>query len=207
MRSLTRLSVAVLALSLAGVSRTALAQDRPDALVMRVTQDVMDHVKSNKDIQAGMQKPLLDLIDARIIPFVDFQRMTAVATGRAWGDATPQQQQQLVDEFQTVLRFTYGGALSSIKDQKIEYQPLRADPAETEVQVNSAVLSPRGEPFELDYRLEKTAVGWKFYDMNIEGAWLVESYRVSFASEIAKGGIDGLIKALIKINQKFVSHR
>jgi phospholipid transport system substrate-binding protein len=202
-----RLFVAAVAVSLASVSCAADAQEGPDALVERIAQDVRNSLANNKDIQAGMQKPLLDLIDARVMPFVDFQRATFIATGRAWRDATPEQQKELVDQFRTTLLFTYGGRLYLLRDRKIEYEPSGTAPADTEAEINTVVLQPNGPPLHLGYRLDKTPAGWKIYDLNIDGAGLIESYRLLFETEIAKGGIDGLIMKLAKTNQEFLPHR
>ena len=128
--------------------------------------------------------------------------MTALAAGRYWHEATPEQQKQLTNEFRSLLVYTYSGAISQIKDQKVEFKPLRADPADTEVEVHSQVVQARGEPIQLNYRLEKLASGWKIYDVNVLGAWLVETYKSSFAAEIGKVGIDGLIKLLTEKNKK-----
>jgi len=136
---------------------------------------------------------------------VDFHRMTALAAGRYWREATPDQQKQLTHEFRSLLMYTYSGAISQIRDQKLEYRPLRADPADTEVIVNTQVIQQRGEPIQLSYRLAKSAAGWKIYDVNVLGAWLVETYKGSFAAEISKSGLDGLIKTLAEKNKKLAA--
>jgi phospholipid transport system substrate-binding protein len=177
-------------------------QEAPDALVKRISQEVLDIAKTDKEIQSGNQKRVLELVEAKIIPFVDFQRMTALAAGRYWREATPEQQKQLTDQFRSLLVYTYSGAISQIKDQKVDFKPLRADPSATEVEVRSQVIQPRGEPIQLNYRLQKEPSGWKIYDVNVLGAWLVETYKGNFSSEISKGGIDGLIKALSERNKK-----
>lgn len=181
-------------------------QEAPDALIKRISQEVLDTAKNDKDIQAGNQKRVLDLVEAKILPHVDFQRMTALAAGRFWREATPEQQKQLVNEFRTLLVYTYSGAISQIKDQKLEFKPMRADAADTEVEVRSQVLQPRGgDPIQLNYRLEKLPGGWKIYDVNVLGAWLVETYKGNFAAEIGKGGIDGLIKTLADKNKRLAT--
>jgi phospholipid transport system substrate-binding protein len=190
--------------SLAFVQHAA-AQEAPDALVKRISQEVLDLVKADKEIQAGNQKRVLDLVEAKILPHVDFQRMTALAAGRNWREATPEQQKQLISEFRALLVYTYSGAISQIKDQKVEFKPMRGDLADTEVEVRSEVVQPRGEPIQLNYRLEKLPAGWKIYDVNVLGAWLVESYKSSFTAEIGKGGIDGLIKVLSEKNKKLAA--
>jgi phospholipid transport system substrate-binding protein len=181
------------------------ANEAPDALVKRISQDVIDSAKSDKSIQAGDTKKVIELVETKILPYVDFQRMTALAAGRFWRDATPEQQKNLSEQFRTLLVFTYSGALSQIKNETVEFKPLRADPADTEVEVRSQVNVARGEPIPLNYRVAKSATGWKIYDINVLGAWLVETYKGTFASEISKGGIDGLIKALTEKNKKLAS--
>lgn len=181
------------------------AAEAPDALVKRISQDVIDTAKNDKDIQAGNSKHVMDLVESKILPYVDFQRMTSLAAGRHWRDATPEQQKQLASEFRKLLVFTYSGALSQIKNETVDFKPLRADPADTEVEVRSQVNVARGEPITLNYRVEKLATGWKIYDINVLGAWLVETYKSSFASEISKSGIDGLIKILSDKNAMLAS--
>ncbi len=183
----------------------ASAQEAPDALVKRISQDVIETAKADKDIQAGNQKRVMDLVESKILPHVDFQRMTALAAGRYWREATPEQQKQLQTEFRTLLVFTYSGALSQIKNETVEFKPLRADPADQEVEVRSQVNMSRGEPVTLNYRLAKSPTGWKIFDINVLGAWLVETYKGNFAAEIGKSGIDGLIKTLAERNKKLAN--
>lgn len=183
----------------------AAAQEAPDALVKRISQEVLDIARNDKDIQGGNQKRVLELVEAKILPYVDFQRMTALAAGRFWREATPEQQKQLINEFRSLLVYTYSGAISQIRDQKLEFKPMRAEPSDTEVEVRSQVVQPRGEPIQLNYRLEKLPSGWKIYDVNVLGAWLVETYKGSFAAEISKGGIDGLIKTLVEKNKRLAA--
>ena len=178
------------------------AEEAPDALVKRISQEVLDAVKENKDIQAGNHKKVMDLIETKILPFVDFQRMTSLASGRFWKDATPEQQKKLTNEFRSLLIYTYSGALTQVKNQKLEFKPMRASPEDLEVEVRSQVTQSRGEPIQLNYRLEKVAGSWKIYDINVLGAWLVETYKGNFTKEINAGGFDGLIKALTEKNKK-----
>lgn len=186
--------------------QSAAAEEMPDVMVKRISQEVLDAAKNDKEIQGGNQKRVLDLVEAKILPHVDFQRMTALAAGRFWRQATPEQQKQLTDEFRDLLVYTYSGAISQIKDQKLEFKPLRADPSATEVEVRSQVIQPRGgDPIQLNYRLEKVPSGWKIYDVNVLGAWLVETYKGNFAAEISKGGIDGLIKTLAERNKRLAT--
>jgi phospholipid transport system substrate-binding protein len=196
------IALATVSLAFTGV---ASAQEAPDVLVKRISQDVINTAKNDKSIQAGDTKKVIDLVEEKILPYVDFQRMTALAAGRFWRDATPDQQKQLTEQFRQLLVFTYSGALSQVKDQTIEFKPLRADPTDTEVEVRSMVNQARGEPIPLNYRVAKGPQGWKIYDINVLGAWLVETYKGTFASEISKGGMDGLIKALTEKNKKLAS--
>jgi len=181
------------------------AAEAPDALVKRVSTDVIDSVKADKDIQAGNTRKIMDLVNSKILPYVDSDKMTAQAAGRFWRQATPEQQKQLAAEFRTLLVYTYAGALSQIKNETIEFKPFRADPADTEVEVKSQVNLTRGEPITLNYRLSKGAQGWKIYDLNVMGAWLVETYKGNFTKEISNGGIDGLIKTLRDRNEKLAN--
>ncbi|MGV3655509.1 MAG: MlaC/ttg2D family ABC transporter substrate-binding protein [Noviherbaspirillum sp.] len=179
-----------------------MAQEGPQELVKRISEEVLAIAKADKDIQSGNQKRVLEVVEEKILPYVDFQRMTTLAAGRYWRQATPEQQKQLVNEFRRLLVYTYSGAIAQIRDQRLDFKPMRGSPSDNEVEVRSQVVQPRGEPIQLDYRLEKTADGWKIYDMNILGAWLVETYRGNFSNEINRNGIDGLIKALDERNKK-----
>ena len=203
-KQLLTAAVAAMAFAAAGAYANT-PPEAPDALVKRISSDVIDTAKNDKDIQAGNQKRVMDLVESKILPYVDFQRMTALAAGRFWREATPEQQKQLSNEFRTLLIFTYSGALSQIKNETVEFKPLRADPADQEVEVRSQVNMTRGEPITLNYRLAKTPAGWKIFDINVLGAWLVETYKGNFASEIGKSGIDGLIKSLAERNKKLAS--
>ena len=180
-------------------------QEAPDALVKRVSQEILDLAKTDQQIQAGNQQRIMEVVQSKIIPYVNFQRMTAMAAGRYWREATPEQQAALTREFRTLLVYTYAGAITQIRNQKLDFKPLRADPDDMEVEVRSSVVQSRGEAMQLNYRLEKTANGWKIYDVNILGAWLVETYKGSFATEISKGGIDGLIKTLSDRNRRLAA--
>lgn len=172
----------------------------PDALIKQVSTEVLDAVKSDKAIQAGDVAKVNALVDAKVMPHVNFQRMTSMSVGRHWRTATPEQQKRLQEEFKVLLVRTYAGALSQVKDQTIQLKPLRAAAEDTEVVVRTEVKG-KGDPIQLDYRLEKTDAGWKIYDVNVLGVWLVEQYKNSFNQEIGKSGIDGLIKALADKNK------
>ena len=174
--------------------------EAPDELVKRISSDVLASVKADPAIQKGDIGRIVALVDAKIMPNVNFSRMTSMAVGRFWRQATPEQQKQLQDEFKTLLVRTYSGALGEVKDQTLSFRPMRSKPEDTEVVVRSEVRG-RGEPIQLDYRLEKTPEGWKIYDLNVLGAWLVENYRSQFAQEIGTKGIDGLIANLVQRNK------
>ena len=174
--------------------------ESPDALIKELSTGVLDAVKTDKTIQAGDVQKVITLVETRVIPHVNFQRMTASAVGRSWRQATPEQKMKLQDEFKTLLVRTYAGALAQVKDQTIEMKPLRSSPTDTEVVVRSEVRG-KGEPIQLDYRMEKAESGWKIYDVNVLGIWLVDNYRSSFAQEISAGGIDGLIAKLAERNK------
>jgi phospholipid transport system substrate-binding protein len=176
------------------------AQTAPDAWIKQISGEVIEAVKADKAIQAGDTKRILALVDAKILPGVDFQRMTSSSVGRYWRQATPEQQKRLQEEFKTLLVRTYAGALTQVRDQTVELKPLRAKPEDTEVLVRSEIKG-KGEPIQLDYRLEKSGDGWKIYDVNVLGVWLVETYRASFAQEISASGIDGLIAKLAEKNK------
>jgi phospholipid transport system substrate-binding protein len=181
---------------------TAWAQEAPDALVKRVSEEILAIAKTDKQVQAGNQERIMEVVRAKILPHINFQRMTQLTAGRYWREATPEQQQALTNEFRTLLVYTYAGAVAQIRNQTLEFKPMRATPDDTEVEVRTAVIQSRGEPIQLNYRLEKGPNGWKIVDVNILGAWLVQTYRNSFAAEIQKGGIDGLIKALNERNKQ-----
>ena len=197
--------LAMATIAFATAAQAAPATEAPDALVKRISQDVIDTAKSDKGIQAGDINRVNQLVETKILPYVDFQRMTSLAAGRHWRSATPDQQQRLSAEFRTLLVYTYSGALSQIKNETVEFKPLRASPDDTEVEVRSQVNVARGEPVPLNYRVAKSPTGWKIYDINVLGAWLVETYKSSFNSEISKGGIDGLIKTLADKNKALAS--
>jgi phospholipid transport system substrate-binding protein len=199
------LLMAALTSSLLGASAAIAADEAPDQLIKRLSTEILDTAKGDKDIQGGNQKKVNDLVENKVLPYIDFQRMTSLAAGKSWRDATPDQQKQLTTEFRNLLVFTYSGAISQIKDQRLEFKPYRADPSDTEVEVKTQVIQSRGEPVQLNYRLAQSPGGWKIYDINVLGAWLVETYKGTFANEISKGGIDGLIKTLSDKNKKLAA--
>ena len=185
-------------LTLAAPLTTRAADEAPDALVKRLSSDVLDTIKADKSLQGGDINKIITLVDGKIMPNVNFPRMTAAAVGPAWRQATPEQKQRLQEEFKTLLVRTYSGALAQVSDQTIHMKPLRASPEDKDLLVRSEVVG-KGEPIQLDYRLEKTpgqGAGWKIYNLNVMGVWLVETYRSQFAQEINAKGIDGLIASL-----------
>jgi phospholipid transport system substrate-binding protein len=179
------------------------ADEAPDALIKRLSTDVLDTIKADKSLQSGNLPQVIALVDSKIMPNVDFQRMTASAAGPAWRKATPEQQKRLQDEFKILLVRTYAGALAQVSDQEVAMKPLRASPEDKELVVRTEIRG-RGEPIQLDYRLVKTpsqGAGWKIYDLNVLGVWLVDTYRGQFAQEINARGMDGLITTLAERNK------
>lgn len=182
-------------------SDSAMAQEPPDALVKRVTAEVMQIARTDREIQAGSRQRIYTLVESKIVPHIDFERATSLAAGRHWRGATPEQRRLLTREFRTLLMYTYAGAMSQISDQTLQFKPLRAEPDETDVEVRSRVVMPRrSNPVEVSYRLARENSGWKIYDVNVLGVWLSETYKASFASEIERGGMDGLIATLTRKN-------
>ena len=179
------------------------ADEAPDALVKRISTDVLSTIKADKTLQQGNVAKVMVLVDAKIMPNVDFARMTSSAVGPGWRQATPEQQKKLQDEFKTLLVRTYSGALAQVSDQEVVMKPFRSAPDDKEVLVRSEVKGG-GDPIQLDYRLVKTpgeGAGWKIFNLNVLGVWLVETYRSQFASEINAKGVDGLIASLSARNQ------
>lgn len=188
-------------LTLGLVAGMALAQEAPDALVKRVSQDMLQTIKSDPQIQAGNQARIRDVIEAKLLPNFDFQRMTALAMGRNWRQATPEQQARLVDEFRTLLVRTYSSALNQYRNETIDYKPLRMNQSDTEVTVRTAINRSGGAPVPIDYNMTKTPSGWKAYDVVIGGVSLVTNYRDEFNSTVQSSGVDGLIKVLAEKNR------
>ncbi len=204
MTSLRRLlTVATLGLGLVHAAHAADAS-APDQLIRQLSLETIEALKADKEIQAGNVNKIIALVDTKVMPYVNFQRMTASAVGRFWRQATPEQQTKLQSEFKTLLVRTYAGALTQVNDQTIGLKPLRAQPTDTEVVVRTEIRG-NGDPIQLDYRLEKTDSQWKIYDVNVLGIWLADQYRNSFAQEIGANGIDGLIKSLADKNAKAAS--
>jgi phospholipid transport system substrate-binding protein len=167
----------------------------PDGLVKTLVTDVMTNIKADKDIQSGNVTRVMSLVEAKIVPYTNFQKTTQLAMGKNWSRATPEQQKQIMTEFKSLLIRTYAGALTQVKDQTVIYRPFRMDPADTEVVVKTQVMN-KGDAIQIDYRLEKVGETWRLYDINVLGAWLIEAYRGQFNNQISANGIDGLIKFL-----------
>ncbi len=196
----------VATIAMAGGTPAVAQTMTPDALVRKVTEDVLSTVKADADIKSGNISKIQSLVESKVLPYVNFQKMTASAVGRNWSQASPDQQKLITDQFRQLLIYTYSGALTDVSDQKVEYRPFRADPADTVVQVDTRIVNPRGgEPIQLNYKLEKGGAEWKIVDVNVLGVWLVENYRNSFQQEVSRGGIDGLLKSLTTKNQQLAS--
>ena len=193
-----------LAISLAmGLSAAWANDEAPDAFVKRITNETLDAVRTDKSLKAGDINKIMQLVDTKLMQHVNFRRMTALATGPGWRKATPEQQDRLQAEFKLLLIRTYSGALTQITDQTIEVKPLRGASDDKNLVVQTEVKG-KGDPIQLDYRLEKTpgdGAGWKIFDLNVMGIWLVENYRSQFSKEINAGGMDGLIKSLSERNK------
>ncbi|MDI1244627.1 MAG: ABC transporter substrate-binding protein [Rhodoferax sp.] len=190
-------------LSLLVVLPVHAADEAPDALINRLTKDALDTIQADKAVQAGDVSRIIELVDEKVMPHLNFQRMTSSAVGPAWRQATPEQRKRLESEFKTLLVRTYAGAMSQAKNLSFSVKPLRAGPDDKEVIVRT-LITGRGDPVQLDYRLEKTpgvGAGWKIFNLNVLGVWLVDTYRSQFAQEINAKGLDGLIATLSERNK------
>ncbi len=193
----------LLAMALVANGFAQSSEETADGLVKRLSSDVLESVKADKSILAGDTSKVVLLVESKVMPFVNFERMTASAVGPGWRQATPEQRKRLQEEFKTLLVRTYAGALTQVSDQTIVVKPLRASPEDKEV-VARTEIKGRGDPIQLDYRLEKTpgqGAGWKIYNINVLGVWLVETYKSQFSQEINAKGIDGLITTLAERNK------
>ena len=201
-RSLFRVAASLFAAAaMAGAWPAAhAAEEAPDAMIKRLSDEVLTIIRTDKSVQAGDINKIMAVVDSKIMPNVNFQRMTASAVGPAWRQATPEQRARLQDEFKLLLVRTYSGALSQVSDESISVKPLRAQPTDTDVVVRSEIRG-RGDPIQLEYRLQKGADGWKIYNLNVLGVWLVETYRSQFAQETNAKGVDGLIASLAERNR------
>ncbi|VVE19231.1 MlaC/ttg2D family ABC transporter substrate-binding protein [Pandoraea terrigena] len=195
--------IPVMALMTYTAAGAAVAQAQaPDVLVKQTVNEVMSAAKIDPNIQKGDLNSITKLVEQKILPHADFAKTTQLATGAAWRNATPQQRQQLTEQFKTLLLRTYAGAIAQIRDQQVNYKPFRGQPGDTDAVVYTDVLN-NGQQIELDYRLYKTASGeWKLYDLNVLGAWLIQTYRNQFAEQVNKSGVDGLIQFLTQRNQQ-----
>ncbi|MEY3540633.1 MAG: hypothetical protein RL184_705 [Pseudomonadota bacterium] len=180
-------------------AQSAPDSNTPDGLIKIIVADVITSIKSDPEIQKGNIPRVVDLVEKKIVPHTDMRRTTQLAMGKNWSKASPEQQNQLIMEFKNLLIRTYSGALSQLRDQTVQYKPLRAAPGDTDVIVRTVVVG-KVDPIPLDYRLEKTNDGWKVYDINIMGAWLIEAYRNQFTNQISQNGVDGLIRFLQERN-------
>jgi phospholipid transport system substrate-binding protein len=176
----------------------------PDGLIRSITTDVMNSVKSDPALQSGDINKVITLVNQKILPHTDFQRTTQLVMGRYWRQATPDQRQQITEQFKLLLIRTYSGAIAQIRNQRIDYLPFRAASDATDVVVRTQVQN-QGQQIELDYRLEKTAAGWKVYDLNVLGAWLIQAYQQQFAQQIQSKGVEGLLQFLTSRNQQLAS--
>ena len=195
----------IAALSLGVLSIGVQAQTAPDEFVRTISQSVLEEIRSDRSLQTGDIERLNGLVDRKVMPYVDFQRMTALAVGRNWRGANPEQQKTLMQEFRRLLLLTYSGAVRQVNELTLQVRPVRAKPDDDEVIVRTQVLRPGREPIQIDYRLQRSAGGWKIFDMNIMGLWLVEHYRNQFQQVVGASGIDGLIRALQDKNQSLVA--
>lgn len=198
-----RLCLALALFASMGMPVAQAADESPDAFIKRISTETLDLVKTDKSLRNGDPSRLMQLVDGKLMPHVNFRRMTALATGPAWRKATPEQQKRLQEEFKTLLVRTYSGALSQVSDQTVFVKPLKPGQEDKNLVVNTEVRG-KGEPIQLDYRLEKTpgeGAGWLIYDLNVLGIWLIENYRTQFTKEISAGGIDGLINSLAERNK------
>lgn len=182
-------------------SAFAATEIAPDALARSVTDEVLAIVRADKELAAGHPQKVAQLVETKVLPHFNFQRMTQLAVGRNWRQASPDQQKALTDEFRTLLVRTYTTAFSTYKNQTVDYRPLRMQPSDTDVIVKSLIKQPAGQPVAVDYSMEKQSGGWKVYDVKIEGISLVENYRNTFNAEIQRTGVDGLIKVLVDKNK------
>jgi phospholipid transport system substrate-binding protein len=205
MKKLLLLPLFALFLAFCGVaSAETVDTSSPDGMIKTVTAEVLNDIKADKQIQSGSIARITDLVNQKILPYTDFTRTTRLVMGRNWNTATPEQQQQIVEQFKMLLIRTYAGALAQVRNQQVEYKPFRADPADTDVVVRSVVVN-NGSPIELDYRLYKTAQGWKVYDINVLGAWLIQAYQQQFNEQIQQHGVSGLLAFLTQRNQQLAN--
>jgi len=190
------------ALAFAAAASAAFAQEAPDAMVKRVSQEVLQIINTDPKVAAGDQQRIREVVETKLLPNFDFERITALAMGRNWRQATPEQQKQLVEQFRQLLVRTYSGALTQYRNQTMDYKPMRGDAAATEVTVRTEVVRQGGQaPVPIDYSMAKGPGGWKVYDVIVGGVSLVTNYRDEFNEQIKNGGVDNLIRTLTAKNQ------
>ena len=204
---MTKMAGIWLALWIAAAPASAQDAMAPDALARKVTDEVLALLRSDKGIQSGNTARVIDLVETKVLPHFDFVRMTRLAVGVNWRQASPEQQKALANEFRTLLVHTYASTIAAYGNQAIEVRPLRMEPADTEVTVRSQIVQPGGKPVTVDYRMEKGQGGWKVYDVVVADLSLVQNYRGSFESEVRRGGIDGLVKALADKNRQLAAQK
>ena len=180
----------------------AFAQQAPDAMIKNMTEEVLSIVRQDKEIQSGNTQKAIDLVEAKVLPRFNFQRMTALAMGRDWNKATPEQKQKLAAEFKTLLVRTYSNALTSYRDQSVRYKAFKMQEGETDVVVRTEIIQPGSKPIQLDYSLEKADSSWQVYDVVVAGVSLVTNYRDTFTQEVRANGVDGLIQMLVNKNKQ-----
>jgi phospholipid transport system substrate-binding protein len=185
--------------------RVAAADDSPDTMILNLSNEVLESIRNDPAMKAGDFERLRKLVDERILPKVDFDKMTRLAVGHAWRGATAEQRASLTEQFRVLLMRTYSGALAQVSDQKVRLRPARPSENPNDVIVRTQIVGGQGDPIGLDYRLEKTDAGWKIYDLNILGVWLVENYKTEFAQSLSQGGIDNLIQTLTQKNQRLAA--
>jgi phospholipid transport system substrate-binding protein len=195
-----------LAFSAMFISHSASAQEAPDALVKRLSYEILEIIKSDKELKAGNPRRVQEVVASKLLPHLNFRKTTSITVGRHWREATPEQQEQLTEEFRNLLIYTYSGALSQVGDQKLEIRPLRGSLSDDDVEVRTYVIQSGREPVEVNYRLEKTQEGWKIYDVSVFGAWLTEAYKNTFSAEVSRGGIEGLLRTLQQKNRQLASN-
>ena len=198
MKSLFSLILGLLLLSTSVFAQ----EDSPDALIKKVTEDVLTIVRQDKDIQSGNTKKAIELVEAKVLPNFNFVHMTALAMGKDWNKATPEQRKQLSDEFKTLLVRTYSNALTGYKDQTVRYKPTKMQAGDAEVVFKTEDVQAGNKPIQLDYSMEKLAEGWKVYDVIVAGVSLVTNYRDTFGQEVRANGVDGLVKMISNKNKQ-----
>ena len=202
LKKLKFISVLAVTFVIGLVSQSAMAQEAPDAMVRKNTNEILAAIKADKGLAAGDQKKIEALANDKVLPYFNFVRMTQLAVGRNWKDASEDQKKLLIEEFRTLLVRTYSTSLTQFRDQTIEVKPTKMTAADTEVVVKTQINQPGGQAIPIDYSMEKSSGAWKVYDVLIDGVSLVTNYRSSFNTEIQKSGIDGLIKSMSERNAK-----